>query len=111
MDTREDTYLSLLALHTEISTIKTNAILNIEEYEVNPLGFILSGSKDPLFCEILVRFSHAYLQQFKGTAKQWEVSCLELPLKILECVDIDNGKMILNEKSQDFLGFFIENWS
>jgi hypothetical protein len=59
----------------------------------------------------LVRFSHAYLQKFKGTKKQWEVSCLELPLKILDSVDIDNGGMVLNENSQDFLGFFVENWS
>lgn len=110
MNNNEQTYLAMLALNTEVSTIKTSAMLNLEEYEENPLGFILATSEDPMFREILVRYSDFHLRKYKDTEKQWEVSCLELPPKIMDSVSIKDGGMMIKESSQDFVSFFVENW-
>lgn len=106
----EDYELKLLALNSELITIKTNAALDSENFAENPLGFILLNAEDPNFREILVKFSNSHIETLDSEKEQWAMCCETLPPIILDAVEIEGDTLMINERSENFVGYFLDNY-
>lgn len=111
MNNIETTQIKLLTLNAELSTVRTSAAANDEQYAENPLAYIIDNIADPVLAAVITRYANAVLSEVTNTKDQWEIASTTLPEKILESVAIEDSQLIVNNYSQDFIGFYLDTYS